>query len=195
MLQHGKVQVGEFNLSVAADRLPPAYSQLSSDVPLPNLKWIDGHKSVFKVNVSMVSSIHPKVRECEEGRRERGEEGEGGRGGGEEGRERGGEERRGGRRREKENSCCSLVMHSILSVPLSHQDEHLLEFMSQYYSLHSQLGSQEEERALAVSISHLSEANPEPLVQFLHITLNSLASLLIRPTVTEESGQHIVYPV
>jgi len=185
MLQHGKVQVGEFNLSVAADRLPPAYSQLSSDVPLPNLKWIDGHKSVFKVNVSMVSSIHPKVRECEEGRR----------GGREEGRERGGEERRGGRRREKENSCCSLVMHSILSVSLSHQDEHLLEFMSQYYSLHSQLGSQEEERALAVSISHLSEANPEPLVQFLHITLNSLASLLIRPTVTEESGQHIVYPV
>ena len=176
MLQNGKVQVGEFNLSVAADRLPPAYSQLSSDVPLPNLKWIDGHKSVFKVNVSMVSSIHPKVRECEEER--------------EEGREE-------GRRRGRENPCYSLVIHSILSVPLrlSHQDEHLLEFMSQYYSLHSQLGSQEDERALAVSISHLSEANPEPLVQFLHITLNSLASLLIRPTVTEESGQHIVYPV
>ena len=95
MLQHGKVQVGEFNLSVAADRLPPAYSQLSSDVPLPNLKWIDGHKSVFKVNVSMVSSIHPKVRECEEGRRERGEEGEGGGGKGRRGGEEG--ERRGGR--------------------------------------------------------------------------------------------------
>ena len=61
--------------------------------------------------------------------------------------------------------------------------------MNQYYSLHSQLGSQEEERALASSISHLSKADPEPLVQFLHITLNSLASLLIRPTVTEESGQ------
>ena len=77
MLQNGKVQVGEFNLSVAADRLPPAYSQLSSDVPLPNLKWIDGHKSVFKVNVSMVSSIHPKVRECEEEREEGREEGRG----------------------------------------------------------------------------------------------------------------------
>ena len=90
MLQRGKVQVGEFNLAVAADRPPPAYSQLSSDVPLPNLKWIDGHKSVFKVTVSMVSSIHPKVRECEVGR---GGEGEG---------ERGGEEREGGGRREKE---------------------------------------------------------------------------------------------
>ena len=98
MLQHGKVQVGEFNLSVAADRLPPAYSQLSSDVPLPNLKWIDGHKSVFKVNVSMVSSIHPKVRECEEGRRERGEEGGGGKGR----RGRGEGERRGGEKGRKE---------------------------------------------------------------------------------------------
>ena len=62
MLRDGKIQLGEFNLSVAADKPPAAYSQLSSDVALPNLKWIDGHKPVFKVNVSMVSSIHPKVR-------------------------------------------------------------------------------------------------------------------------------------
>ena len=112
MLQRGKVQVGEFNLAVAADRPPHAYSQLSSDVPLPNLKWIDGHKSVFKVNVSMVSSIHPKVREYEEGREEdRGGEGGGQRGGtggggrrtesGERG-EGGWEDREGGDRREKE---------------------------------------------------------------------------------------------
>jgi len=127
LLQRGRMQLGEFNLAVTADRPPAAYSQLSSDVALPNLKWIDGHKPLFKVTVNMVSSIHPK-------------------------------------------------------------DEHLLEFMNQYYSLHSQLGSQEEERALASSISHLSKANPEPLVQFLHITLNSLASLLVRPTVTEESA-------
>ena len=62
MLRDGKIKLGEFNLSVAADRPPAAYSQLSSDVALPNLKWIDGHKPVFRVNVSMVSSIHPKVR-------------------------------------------------------------------------------------------------------------------------------------
>ena len=78
---------------------------------------------------------------------------------------------------------------------LSRQDLHLLEFMNQYYSLHSQLGSQEEERSLAASISRLSEANAEPLVQFLHITLNSLSSLLIRPTVTEESGQGNSIPI
>ena len=61
MLRDGKPQLGEFNLSVTADRPPPAYSQLSSDVALPNLKWIDGHKSLFKVVLSMASSIHPKV--------------------------------------------------------------------------------------------------------------------------------------
>ena len=61
MLREGKPQLGEFNLSVTADHPPPAYSQLSSDVALPNLKWIDGHKSLFKVTLSMVSSIHPKV--------------------------------------------------------------------------------------------------------------------------------------
>ncbi len=62
MLQDGKIQVGEFNLSMTADQPPPAYSQLSSDVALPNLKWIDGHKSIFKVNLNLVSSIHPQVR-------------------------------------------------------------------------------------------------------------------------------------
>lgn len=61
-MRDGKVQLGEFNLCVAADRPPPAYSQLSSDVALPNLKWIDGHKPVFRVTVAMVSSIHPQVR-------------------------------------------------------------------------------------------------------------------------------------
>ena len=63
MLREGKPQLGEFSLSVTADHPPPAYSQLSSDVALPNLKWIDGHKSLFKVNLSMVSSIHPQVSE------------------------------------------------------------------------------------------------------------------------------------
>lgn len=61
MLQHGKMQLGDFNLCVTADHPPPAYSQISSDTPLPNLKWIDGHKPVFKVTVSMASSIHPQV--------------------------------------------------------------------------------------------------------------------------------------
>ena len=30
---------------------------------LPNLKWIDGHESLFKVSLSMVSSIHPSTED------------------------------------------------------------------------------------------------------------------------------------
>lgn len=61
MLEDGKIQMGEFNLPVAAEKPPPGYSQLSTNVCLPNLKWVDSHKPVFRVNVSMVSSVHPKV--------------------------------------------------------------------------------------------------------------------------------------
>ena len=62
LFRNGEIQLGEFNLCVTAERPPQCYSQLSSDVALPNLKWIDGHKPVFKLNLSMVSSIHPQVR-------------------------------------------------------------------------------------------------------------------------------------
>ena len=61
MLEDGKIQTGEFHLPVAADRPPPGYSQLSTHVCLPNLKWVDSHKPVFRVNVNLVSSVHPKV--------------------------------------------------------------------------------------------------------------------------------------
>jgi len=35
---------------------------IPTDSAVPYLKWIDGHKSLFKVNLSLVSSIHPQVR-------------------------------------------------------------------------------------------------------------------------------------
>ena len=55
------MSLGEYNLCATADHPPNAYSHLSTDVALPNLKWIDGHKPIFKVTVSMVSSIYPQV--------------------------------------------------------------------------------------------------------------------------------------
>ena len=51
------------------------------------------------------------------------------------------------------------------------------------------LGSNAEERNLVHSIEELWHANPEPLVQFLHITLNNLATLIIRPTINAVSGK------
>lgn len=40
---------------------------------------------------------------------------------------------------------------------------------------------------LADSIGKLRGANPDSLVQFLHITLSNLCSLLVRPSTTEDS--------
>lgn len=149
MLRDGKVQLGEYNLSVTADSPPPAYSQLSSDVALPNLKWIDGHKPIFKVNLSMVSSIHPQVSQTSTCR----------------------------------DSWCSTFRCQLL------QDDHLLNFMKAFYDYNPRLGAEMEEKTLAGSMLDLKRANAEPLVQFLHITLNNLGTLLVRPSVTEESAK------
>ena len=61
--------------------------------------------------------------------------------------------------------------------------------MKYFYELNPRLGSDVEEMALSNSVQNLKEANAEPLVQFLHITLSNLATLLVRPSVTEESAK------
>jgi len=71
---------------------------------------------------------------------------------------------------------------------LAPQDTHLLDFMSRYYELNPRLGSDIEEKSLGHAIDSLKGSASEALVQFLHITLNNLCSLLVRPTVTEESA-------
>ena len=123
-----EIQLGEFNLAITADHPPAAYSQLSSDVALPNLKWIDGHKPLFKVSLSLVSSIHP-------------------------------------------------------------QDPHLFDFFNKYYQLHTSLGAEGEEKGLRLSIVGLTQARPDQMVQFVHIILNNLCSLLVRPVIAEEAGR------
>ena len=61
--------------------------------------------------------------------------------------------------------------------------------MKFFYEFNPRLGSDIEEKALSSSVLELKRAQPEPLVQFLHITLNNLATLLVRPSVTEESAR------
>lgn len=56
--------------------------------------------------------------------------------------------------------------------------------MHAYYKHSSQLP---DEKELSQSIDTLRGANPESLVQFLHITLSNLCSLLVRPSATEVS--------
>lgn len=61
--------------------------------------------------------------------------------------------------------------------------------MKYFYEFNPRLGADVEEKALASSVVDLKRAHPEPLVQFLHITLNNLTTLLVRPSVTEESAK------
>ncbi|XP_067028614.1 dedicator of cytokinesis protein 7-like isoform X1 [Acropora muricata] len=59
-VKEGRLSLGEFHLPVSLEKPPPSYSMLSPEVPLPGMKWLEGHKGVFHVAVRAVSSIHPQ---------------------------------------------------------------------------------------------------------------------------------------
>ena len=40
--------MGDMNLPVAIDRPPPHYSMRGADTNLPGIKWVDGHRPVFR---------------------------------------------------------------------------------------------------------------------------------------------------
>ncbi|XP_023572954.1 dedicator of cytokinesis protein 6 isoform X1 [Octodon degus] len=60
LLQHGHLRTGPFCLPVSVDPPPPSYSVLTPDVALPGMRWVDGHKGVFSVELTAVSSVHPQ---------------------------------------------------------------------------------------------------------------------------------------
>ncbi|ELK28718.1 Dedicator of cytokinesis protein 6 [Myotis davidii] len=60
LLQHGRLRTGPFCLPVSVDQPPPSYSVLTPDVALPGMRWVDGHKGVFSVELMAVSSVHPQ---------------------------------------------------------------------------------------------------------------------------------------
>ncbi|XP_040585899.1 dedicator of cytokinesis protein 6 isoform X2 [Mesocricetus auratus] len=60
LLQHGRLRTGPFCLPVSVDQPPPSYSVLTPDVALPGMRWVDGHKGVFSVELTTVSSVHPQ---------------------------------------------------------------------------------------------------------------------------------------
>ncbi|XP_058146190.1 LOW QUALITY PROTEIN: dedicator of cytokinesis protein 6 [Dasypus novemcinctus] len=69
LLQHGRLRTGAFCLPVSVDRPPPSYSVLTPDVALPGMRWVDGHKSVFSVELAAVSSVHAQAADSGEGGR------------------------------------------------------------------------------------------------------------------------------
>lgn len=60
LLQHSRLRTGPFCLPVSVDQPPPSYSVLTPDVALPGMRWVDGHKGVFSVELTAVSSVHPQ---------------------------------------------------------------------------------------------------------------------------------------
>ncbi|KAM5238041.1 dedicator of cytokinesis protein 6 [Ctenodactylus gundi] len=58
LLQHGRLRTGPFCLPVSVDQPPPSYSVLTPDVALPGMRWVDGHKGVFSVELVAASSVH-----------------------------------------------------------------------------------------------------------------------------------------
>uniref|UniRef100_A0A8C6W216 Dedicator of cytokinesis 8 n=2 Tax=Nannospalax galili TaxID=1026970 RepID=A0A8C6W216_NANGA len=65
ILLNERLQTGSYCLPVALEKLPSNYFMHSAEkVPLQNppIKWAEGHKGVFNIEVQAVSSVHTQVR-------------------------------------------------------------------------------------------------------------------------------------
>uniref|UniRef100_A0A2K5DFD9 Dedicator of cytokinesis 8 n=1 Tax=Aotus nancymaae TaxID=37293 RepID=A0A2K5DFD9_AOTNA len=68
ILLNERLQTGSYCLPVALEKLPPNYSMHSAEkVPLQNppIKWAEGHKGVFNIEVQAVSSVHTQDNHLE----------------------------------------------------------------------------------------------------------------------------------
>ncbi|KAG7481213.1 hypothetical protein MATL_G00064220 [Megalops atlanticus] len=68
MVNNDQLQTGQYCLPIALDKLPVNYSLHSPEkLPpqVPPVKWMEGHKGVFNLEVQAVSSIHPQDNHLE----------------------------------------------------------------------------------------------------------------------------------
>ncbi|XP_060266896.1 dedicator of cytokinesis protein 8 isoform X6 [Ovis aries] len=68
ILLNERLQTGSYCLPVALEKLPPNYSMHSAEkVPSQNppIKWAEGHKGVFNIEVQAVSSVHTQDNHLE----------------------------------------------------------------------------------------------------------------------------------
>ncbi|NXB71894.1 DOCK8 protein, partial [Donacobius atricapilla] len=68
ILLNDRLQTGHYSLPVALDKLPLHYSIHSPEkIPsqTPPIKWVEGHKGVFTVEVQAVSSVHTQDNHLE----------------------------------------------------------------------------------------------------------------------------------
>jgi len=135
-LRESRLQLGDFSLPVAVEKLPSSYSVLSTEVQLPGMKWVDGHKGIFNCSVHTESSVHTQ----------------------------------------------DIYIHRFFR--FCHQAEGRLQVSS------SVRGNDNNSLdSLRKSIKDLDKAQEEPLVRFLHLIIDKLLMLLVRPPVP--AGTHI----
>ncbi|XP_036917609.1 dedicator of cytokinesis protein 8 isoform X1 [Sturnira hondurensis] len=68
ILLNERLQTGSYCLPVALEKLPPNYSMHPAEkVPVQNppIKWAEGHKGVFNIEVQAVSSVHTQDNHLE----------------------------------------------------------------------------------------------------------------------------------
>ncbi|KAG5841269.1 hypothetical protein ANANG_G00197760 [Anguilla anguilla] len=61
MVNNDQLQTGQYCLPIALERLPPNYSLQSPEKASPqvaSVKWMEGHKGVFNLELQAVSSVH-----------------------------------------------------------------------------------------------------------------------------------------
>ncbi|XP_070541056.1 dedicator of cytokinesis protein 7-like isoform X2 [Ptychodera flava] len=126
-LHDDRLRTGEFCLPVSMDKPPSNYFMLSPEVQLPGMKWVDGHKGLFSVSVTTVSSIHTQD-EC----------------------------------LDKFLGLCHAVENG--RIPRT-------------------IGEGNMEAELKKSVANLNKASFEPLIRFLHIILNKLILMLVKPPI------------
>ncbi|XP_069126839.1 dedicator of cytokinesis protein 7-like isoform X2 [Argopecten irradians] len=131
LCRDGRLMVGEFNLPVSVDKLPPSYSILFPDTALTGMKWVDNHKGFFQVAIQSTSSVHTQDD-----------------------------------RLEKFLGLCRLAQDQKLP-PRKNESQFEME--------------------LKYSLGDLHLSRGENLVQFLHLILDKLIQLMVRPPVM--SGQ------
>ncbi|NXD26640.1 DOCK8 protein, partial [Spelaeornis formosus] len=136
ILLNDRLQIGHYSLPVALDKLPLHYSIHSPEkIPsqTPPIKWVEGHKGVFIVEVQAVSSVHTQDNHLE-----------------------------------KFFTLCHSL-ESQVTFPIRVKDQKITE------------ASLEPE--LKLSIMCLNSSRLEPLVLFLHLVLDKLFQLAVRPMV------------
>uniref|UniRef100_A0AAQ4RZE4 Dedicator of cytokinesis 8 n=1 Tax=Gasterosteus aculeatus aculeatus TaxID=481459 RepID=A0AAQ4RZE4_GASAC len=65
IVNNDRLQTGQFCLPIVLERLPVNYSLHTPEVNNPPVKWMEGHKGIFNLEIQAVSSVHTQDNHLE----------------------------------------------------------------------------------------------------------------------------------